>query len=93
MVIHLDPVQIHDPRTQKLYHQIKELLVSLSPQYSMHDFRVVWGTTHTNLIFDVVVPFGEKESDREIMHRIQKSVSELLGENYFTMITIDHSYL
>ena len=93
LVIHLDPVQFHDPRTQKLYHQIKELLVSLSPQYSMHDFRVVWGTTHTNLIFDVVVPFGEKEGDREIMHRIQKSVSELLGENYFTVITIDHSYL
>lgn len=93
LVIHLDPVQFHDPRTQKLYHQIKELLVSLSPQYSMHDFRVVWGTTHTNLIFDVVVPFGQKESDREISHQIQLAVSKELGKEYFTVVTIDHSYL
>lgn len=93
LVIHLDPIQIHDPRTKKLYHQIKSLLPTLSPEYSMHDFRVVWGTTHTNLIFDVVVPFGQKESDREIAHQIQQAVSKELGDKFFTVVTIDHSCL
>ncbi len=93
LVIHLDPIQIHDPRTKKLYHQTKSLLLTLSPEYSMHDFRVVWGTTHTNLIFDVVVPFGQKESDREIVHQIQQAVSNELGDKFFTVVTIDHSCL
>ena len=93
LVIHLDPVQIHDDRTRALYHQVKRMLAERFPRYSMHDFRVVWGTTHSNLIFDVVVPYGENESDREIMHRIQNTVKELLGKEYFAVITIDHSYI
>lgn len=93
LVIHLDPVQIHDARTRELYHRVKALLGQHFPHYSMHDFRVVWGNTHSNLIFDVVVPYGEKESDREIVRLIQEMIKEALGKEFFAVITIDHSYI
>lgn len=93
LVIHLDPVQIHDARTRELYHRVKALLGQHFPRYSMHDFRVVWGNTHSNLIFDVVVPYGEKESDREIVRLIQEMIKEALGKEFFAVITIDHSYI
>ena len=93
LVIHLDPVQIHDEKTQKLFHQVKEVISKMSPEYSIHDFRVVWGTTHSNLIFDIVVPFGEKRSDQELLQAVQKAIWEKLGKEFFTVITIDHNYM
>ena len=54
----------------------------------MHDFRFVEGVTHSNLIFDVTVPFEVKESDDEIKRRISLKISEK-HPNYFTVLTID----
>ncbi len=93
LVIHLDPVQIHDERTRELHHQVKHLLAEKFPQCSMHDFRVVWGTTHSNLIFDVVVPYDMGESDEEVSHILKNAIQEELGKNYFAVITVDHSYI
>lgn len=93
LVIHLDPVQIHDDRTQKLYHQVREMVAQLSPEYSIHDFRVVWGTTHSNLIFDMVVPYGLSQSDDEVARAMGQLIQERLGKNYFAVVTIDHDYV
>ncbi len=93
LVIHLDPIQIHDEKTQQLFHQVKKLIADLSPDYSIHDFRVVWGTTHSNLIFDVVVPFGNPESDTMVVQSIQKAVWEKLGKSFYTVVTVDHNYV
>lgn len=93
LVIHLDPVQIHDDRTQKLYHQVREMVAQLSPEYSIHDFRVVWGTTHSNLIFDMVVPYGLSQSDEEVARAMGQLIQERLGKNYFAVVTIDHDYV
>lgn len=93
LVIHLDPVQIHDDRTQKLYHQVREMVAQLSPEYSIHDFRVVWGTTHSNLIFDMVVPYGLSKSDEEVARAMGQLIQERLGKNYFAVVTIDHDYV
>lgn len=93
LVIHLDPIQIHDKKTQQLFHQVKKLIADLSPDYSIHDFRVVWGTTHSNLIFDVVVPFGNPESDTMVVQSIQKAVWEKLGKSFYTVVTVDHNYV
>lgn len=93
LVIHLDPVQIHDDRTQKLYHQVREMVAQLSPEYSIHDFRVVWGTTHSNLIFDMVVPYGLSQSDEEVARAMGQLIQERLGKNYFAVVTIDHDYI
>ena len=93
LVIHLDPVQIHDDRTQKLYRQVREMVAQLSPEYSIHDFRVVWGTTHSNLIFDMVVPYGLSQSDDEVARAMGQLIQERLGKNYFAVVTIDHDYI
>ena len=56
---------------------------------SLHDFRVVFGETHTNMIFDVVVPFEFYLSDSETTKLIQEKVWDEFGKNYFVVITID----
>lgn len=92
-VIHMDPVVTSDERVIKLKEEVKELLKKIDPMVTMHDFRVVMGTTHTNLIFDVVVPFGYKKTDEELMAEIQQKVKGKLGRNYFTVIEVDKAYI
>ncbi len=58
----------------------------------MHDFRGVWGVSHSNLIFDVVVPFDYKISDNELIKLICREISRI-DETYNPVITIDHSYV
>ena len=58
----------------------------------MHDFRVVTGPTHTNLIFDVVVPYEYKISDEDLTEQIQKRARALLGENHYVVIQVDKAY-
>lgn len=88
LVIHLDPIVTEDERTNKLREQIRKLLRVVYPQASMHDFRVVWGVTHSNVVFDVAVPFSLKESDQQIRDRIDEAV-KTLDPDYRTVLTID----
>ena len=69
------------------------MVAQLSPEYSIHDFRVVWGTTHSNLIFDMVVPYGLSQSDEEVARAMGQLIQERLGKNYFAVVTIDHDYV
>lgn len=92
-VIHMDPVVTSDERVIKLKEEVKELLKEIDPMVSMHDFRVVIGPTHTNLIFDVVVPFGYQKNDDELSALIQGKVKERFGENYFVVIEVDKAYI
>ena len=72
LVIHLDPVVTEDERTNKLREQVRSLLRAVVPGASMHDFRVVWGVTHSNIVFDVAVPFSLQESDQQLKARIDR---------------------
>ena len=69
-------------------------LQTISPQLSMHDFRTVRGPTHTNLIFDVVVPAGFSLGDEALRARIQQLAQQKNTEEmkYYTVVTVDHSY-
>lgn len=92
MVIHLDPVVTNDERTNQLKAVVQKLIEGISPKISIHDFRVVWGVSHSNLIFDVVVPFGLEWSDDEIANLISNRIHEI-DSKYNAVITIDHSYV
>ena len=59
---------------------------------SIHDFRMVQGPTHTNLIFDVVVPLKFRLSDEEVMNRIKEGIRSMQG-NYFGVVKIDKPYI
>ena len=88
LVIHLDPVVTGDERTNKLREQVGSLLHVVYPQAAMHDFRVVWGVTHSNIVFDVAVPFSLQESDQQLKARIDQAVRSL-DPSYRTVLTID----
>ncbi len=92
LVIHLDPVETDNEQTNNLRAQVFALLKEISPEIRMHDFRVVWGKTHSNLIFDVLVPFQFKLRDKDLSDYISKKISDL-NSSYNAVITIDHSYV
>jgi len=60
ITIHMDPIAVGDPVVDALHDEVKSELASISPDLKFHDFRIVRGPTHTNMIFDVVLPYGQK---------------------------------
>jgi divalent metal cation (Fe/Co/Zn/Cd) transporter len=92
LVIHLDPIVTDDPKTNELKAVVETLIEHISPQIRMHDFRVVWGVSHSNLIFDVVVPFDFHLSDDELIKLISDKIY-LINTTYHSVITVDHDYV
>lgn len=92
LVIHMDPVTTDNPRTNELKDQVRQLLREISPEIGMHDFRVVWGPTHANLVFDVCVSFEFPMKDEELVGAISQKVRDLPG-NCYPVITVDHDYV
>lgn len=92
-VIHMDPVVVGDPLIEKLKRTEKGILAEIDNKLSLHDFRVVMGPTHTNLIFDVVIPFKFKLSDEELIEQLNSRTKELLGEEYFLVVKVDKAYI
>ena len=86
--IHLDPVLVGDPATDEWRERLQTLCAKIDPRIAMHDFRMVPGPTHTNLIFDMAVPFEQTLTDDEIKTRM----AELVAQNapcFFVVITVD----
>jgi cation diffusion facilitator family transporter len=92
LVIHMDPIITDDARTNELRKKVEALLNTISPEITMHDFRVVWGPTHSNLVFDICVPFGFTMKDDELIAAIADRIQEI-SPNYYTAITVDHDYV
>lgn len=90
-VIHMDPVEVGNDWVDSLKDMVKEIVFSIDESMSIHDFRVVSGPTHTNLIFDVVAPYKLKLSDAELVDSIQKKVWEK-DTSYFCVIDVDREY-
>lgn len=89
VTIHMDPVADNDEATLMLKEEVRASIKELDSNISMHDFRIVRGDTHTNLIFEIAVPFGYITSDDDICNTIQEKVRQKLGKNYFTVIEVD----
>ena len=91
-VIHMDPIITNDAHTDALRIAVAEKVKTIDPRLTIHDFRTVSGPTHTNLIFDVVVPYDVKLTADEVRRRIGALVKEL-DENYFAVVQVDNSYV
>lgn len=89
-VIHMDPVVLNDAQTTRLHGEVEMLVKSIDEKLTVHDFRVVPGHTHTNLVFDVVVPFGFSKSDEDVRTEIVRRVQEMDG-NCYAVVQIDKS--
>lgn len=89
--IHLDPIVVDDEKITALRDMTARLVKEINPDFSIHDFRVVDGPTHTNLIFDLTVPYGIKMPQGEIAAEVEKKLSKI-DERYFAVITVEHSF-
>ena len=72
--IHMDPVDTEDPRRDHFMEVVAGVLHTIDPKLTFHDFRIVPGDTHTNLVFDVVTPAGYKSNDDELREAIFTAV-------------------
>lgn len=88
MVIHLDPVIVGDARTDALHCKVQSLVTALYPTVTIHDFRAIWGVTHSNIVFDAAVPFSVKDSDAVITQKLEAEIQKL-DPDYRTVVTID----
>jgi len=92
LVVHLDPIITDDERTNKLKEEVEKLIQQISPEIGIHDFRVVWSVTHSNLIFDLVVPFDFQWSDEELTEKVSDSIHKI-DSTYHAVILVDHDYI
>jgi len=90
-VIHMDPIVTDDGVTEETRRKVAELVRDIDPVVSIHDFRMVSGPTHTNLIFDAVVPFGFHLTDAEVEQSVKTAVRTMNG-HYYAVIKVERSY-
>ena len=91
-VIHMDPVVVGDPVVAALREQTAALVRTIDPRITIHDFRMVPGKTHTNLIFDAVIPFDEQLTRPQVAQRICRLVEDMDG-HYRAVVKIENSYV
>lgn len=90
-VIHMDPIAANDETVQTLRHTVETALRQLHPAVTVHDFRTVSGPTHTNVIFDMVVPYDLKDEDSVLVKQAQALISAL-DDRLFAVIQVDRAY-
>lgn len=88
--IHMDPVDSGNEEVEALKITVETILEDIDPRLTMHDFRVVFGETHTNLIFDVVAPFDFKD-EADLKAELQRRVT-VVNPQLFTVVTVEHSF-
>ena len=92
LVIHMDPVNLNDPLTNELKVICVNFLKQIDENLSLHDFRIVSGNTHTNIIFDILVPFCSNKTNAEILKELNEKMAQLDGV-YYLVITFDRAYV
>lgn len=92
LVVHLDPTITDDEETNEMKKIVTDAVSAYSPELTMHDFRVVTGAEHKNVLFDVVVPPEFGKSDNDVKDELTNIVNGIDSGRLFAVITIDHSY-
>ena len=90
-VIHMDPISVNDERVISMRNAVTQMIHKYDDKITIHDFRVVDGKTHTNVIFDAVIPAGSDKSPQEVKEAMQRIVAGLPG-NCIGVIDIDMEY-
>ncbi|MBR5872577.1 MAG: cation transporter [Oscillospiraceae bacterium] len=89
--IHMDPVDVRDELTALMKVKVGKIIAEIDDKISFHDFRMVSGPTHTNVIFDIVVPYNYKYSDDEIVDIIAEKI-HTTDESFFAVIDVDKDF-
>ncbi len=91
LVIHYDPVVTDDPELDRLRHMVASILQVRDARLSIHDFRMVPGAGHTNLIFDVALPTDLVGEEKTIQLALEKALNDMSDVTYYTVITFDNA--
>ncbi|MEG1613694.1 MAG: cation diffusion facilitator family transporter [Clostridia bacterium] len=91
MVIHMDPIAAHDTETIELKELVTNAILQRDNNLSIHDFRLVKGNTHTNVLFDVVVPHKSKITAKDIRALLNENIKS--DTVYYYVINIDNTYI
>ena len=91
MTLHMDPIEYDNPITNAYFEDLKRILSQIDPAITVHDFRTVRGDEHTNLVFDLVIPYGFYLEDEQIKVEIDHHFEKYPNKIY-TVITFDHPY-
>ena len=91
MTLHMDPIEYDNPITNAYFEDLKRILSQINPAITVHDFRTVRGDEHTNLVFDLVIPYGFHLEDEQIKVEIDHHFEKYPNKIY-TVITFDHPY-
>ena len=89
LVLHYDPVVTGDPEQDRIRGMVEEVLQQEDTRISVHDFRMVRGKGHTNLIFDVALPPERMKDKKDIKRRLDETLAEKEETTYYTVITFD----
>ncbi len=90
--IHMDPIDTSDELARILKEKVRDKVREINESYNIHDFRLVKGNTHSNLIFDVLIPAEDRISSEVLKKQISEKVMEI-DPSYRTVVTIDHSFI
>ena len=91
VTLHMDPLIMDDEKTNSAKKTIEDIIAGIDKKLSIHDFRMVSGPHHTNLIFDLVIPFSTGLDSADVIERINTELHNV-NSNFFTVITVDQSY-
>ena len=90
--IHMDPIVTADPKVAAMREEVMKLIVTIDERITIHDFRIVPGASHTNVLFDAVVPIDCELSESEVKAEIARLIRTMDG-NCFAVVQIDRSYV
>ncbi|MEG1923113.1 MAG: cation diffusion facilitator family transporter [Clostridia bacterium] len=90
--IHMDPVETDNKKINEMKEKVANALTLYNPQITIHDFRVVSGVTHTNVLFDAATPFGTDVNEEDIEKIALKAIDDGVTKYYF-VINLDKSYV
>ncbi len=91
LVIHMDPIDVDDPKTQELKEVVMKIVIEYDPVLTIHDFRIVPGPTHTNVLFDINMPLKHKDTPQELRKNITNKIKEY-DESLNPVIQIDQVF-
>lgn len=91
LVCHLDPIAVGDAETEELKGEIVRALKGFDEKLNVHDFRVVSGFSHTNVIFDVVLPFNAKYDEDDVKKIVDETLKNY-DRTYYAVIEFDRDY-
>lgn len=91
LTIHMDPLELENEYVSKLHSEVKKILNDFDKEITFHDFRVVKGNSHTNIIFDIVVPFDKNYTEEDFQKILQENLKDEKQKYYF-VLTIDRPF-